>query len=266
LHWRASPTVFAGSSGPKCSGQWRISEWSKKATQTVAAVFAGTLDPAAVTGPDRHVADRVWETYRCDDRTFPVPELVARREAHLELGSALFNVVRAEVKALDQAATHCTDDASRDAFLDVGSYYLELIGVSAQTGIIRLAFLQTFYGDPQIILLYAVLRYVRQQLPDLWENLKRGTIFVLGDIGNTNKLTGDVLGFPPGSAEAAQIVAIDRILWIYNKLYDQQGSDKFGDLPKTESDVRAVPEPQLAGLLSANLLQLYAEVPALVLR
>ena len=138
--------------------------------------------------------------------------------------------------------------------------------MAPQTGIIRLAFLQTFYGDPQVILLYAVLRYVRQQLPILWDNLKLSTVtFALGDIGNTNFLASDILGFPPGSVEAGQIVAINRALWIQNQLYDQQGSDIFGDLPNTQSAVRKVPESSLAASLSANIVQLYAEVPVLTL-
>jgi len=238
----------------------------RKATQTIADVLAGKLDADKVTGSDRTMADRVTRKYRREDQRFPARDLVARREEQLDLGNTLLNVIRGRVKELDRKAADYPDDASRNAFLDVGSYYLELIGLPSQLGIERLAFLQTFYSDPQVILVYAVLRFIRQELPELWDNLRLGTtIFALSDIGNTNMLSSYALGFPPGSTEAAQIVVINRALWIQGELYDQKGSEIFGDLPKSASQVAKVPDSRLASLLSANILQLIAEVPVLVL-
>jgi hypothetical protein len=237
----------------------------RKATQAVADVFAGKLNADKVTGPDREMADRVVKKYHRKGARFPARELIAHREAQLELGNTLLNVVRGHVKELDRKAAEYADEASRNAFLDVGSYYLELIGFAPQIGIERLAFLETFYSDPQVILVYAVLRFIRQELPELWDNLKLGTIFVLSDIGNTNMLSSYALGFPPGSAEAAQIVVINRALWIQGELYDQKGSEIHGDLPKSQDQVGKVPDGRLASLLSANILQLIAEVPVLVL-
>lgn len=186
----------------------------RKATQAVADVLAGKLDAAKVTGPDRQVADRVVRKYRRNGEQFPVRDIVARREAQQELGNVLLDVICGYVDELDRKAGEYADEVTRNTFLDVGSYYLELIGFPPHTVIERLAFLETFYSDIQVILVYAVLRFVRQELPELWDNLKLGTIFVLGDIGNTNMLSSYALGFAPGTSEAAQIVVINRALWI----------------------------------------------------
>ena len=237
----------------------------RKATQTVADVLARKLKADKVTGPDRNVADGIVKKYTRENEQFPAGEPLARREAQMELGNTLLNVVRGRVKELDRKAAEHQDEASRNAFLDAGSYYLELIGVAPQIGVERLAFLETFYGDPEVILVYAVLRFIRQELPELWDNLKHGTVFALSDIGNTNMLSNYALGFAPGSSEAAEIVVINRALWIQGELYDQQGSQIYSDLPKSQNQVTKVPEARLASLLSANILQFVNEVPVLIL-
>src|SRR5262249_51242677 len=88
------------------------------------------------------------------------------------------------------------------------------------------------------------------------------TDFILGDITRAN-MGGDLPPF--GSAGSAQVLAIDRALYIQAQLYNQQGSDVYGDLPRLQNAVRQVPDPKLAAELSAHLLQLQAEVPVLVL-
>jgi hypothetical protein len=247
----------------------RISQWAvlqlaleditgeRRATNTVAKVLAKTLDPNTVTGEERDLADQVVRLYSSPGTPFPDREPLARRQWQLQRGAVLTNIVRLRVREFDSLAAEAAG-AERDAFLDVGTYYLELLTALQSEAFERLSFLDTYYTDRQVIKSFAVVRYVRQTLPVLWDNLKFQSEYVIGDIAQTN--------FPAGGVDRFAEQAIGRALALQQILNDQQGASLYGDLPRVQSGLRQFPDRALVGKLSANILQLQVEVPALRMR
>jgi hypothetical protein len=225
------------------------------ATSQLAAVYVKQMKPADVKGREREIADRVVQNYYTPDVDFPDPQLVANRVSQLQRGGVLLNIVRARVKQWDTEAAKHTDDAeeaTRNAFLDVGTYYLELLTTLQHESFERLAFLDSYYSDPQIILVFAVIRYVRAQLPALWENMRLLSNVVLGDLNRTNQAP-DV--YRPVA------IAIDRAIRLDRTVNATEGASDYGDLPRTQSGLRTYPDRKLAVNLSAEILRLQLEVP-----
>lgn len=237
-------------------------ETERSATLKVADVYAGRLKAEDVTGTEREIADRVVSQYYTAGKPFPDGERIAYRESELERGAVLLNIVRVRVNAFDAEATKRTSDEeeqARDGFLDVGTYYLELLTILQSEAFERLAFLDAYYADTDVILAFAVVRYIREQLPVLWENLRLGSgSFVLREnIRDANAPT-DASG---NTADRAAAIAIQDAVELQNDINDKEGWSKFGQLPKTSGGMRQFPDRRLAASLAARIVRLQVEIP-----
>jgi hypothetical protein len=173
----------------------------------------------------------------------------------LKRGAVLINLVRLRVNAFDVEAgkrTSAAEEFARNALLDVGTYYLELLTALQSESFERLAFLDAYYAAAQVILSFAVIRYVREQLPILWDNLQFVAGAVLGDIRVAN-------GAPPVNRFAQ--AAIGRAIGLQNLVNNKDGMSVYGDLPRVARGLSEFPDGKLAAKLSANILRLQVEVP-----
>jgi hypothetical protein len=230
-------------------------EAERRATQAIAAVLDHSAQAASATGPDRDLADELVRKYHIPRRPFPAPERLGARMEQLERGALLINTVRVRADELNRnATTYAAEEVTRDAFLDVCAYYLELLTIPQAESFERLNFLDAYYTDPMIIRCFAVIRYVRATLPMLWRNLKLAPQYVLGDLADAR---------PPRREDNWTDKAIARAIRLQKVVNDQQGASVYGDLPKQPSELRQFPSPTLAAVLSAELLQLQVEVPVL---
>ncbi len=242
----------------------------RNATKQVAEIYAGRLRLADVPDDNyRKRVEAVVELYRQARRATQKtsghpqdppdspdlePRLVAFRKSQLELATTLINIVRLRLDRFDsEAAKHkaAGEDFAVDATIDVGTYYLALLNIKISESFRQLLFLDVYYSDPQVILSFAVIRYVRSQLPMLWENLQFAGGRVLGRIETANLDEWD----KPSD------MAISRAILLQNAVNDKEGNSLYGDLPRTASDLLKFPDRQFIAWLSAQILRLQVEVP-----
>jgi hypothetical protein len=256
----------------------RGSALEHETTRLLADLYMGKAHWAALSQEQRAHADALAKLYQQKGQAFPAQTRIAIREQQLERYIVLLPIIRARLAALDSQANAITEpekEVLRQTFIDVGNFYLDLLSSKITSGdqlealnaliqaiFAHLAFLDTFYAEPQRIVAYAVLRFSRKKLPELWEKLQQislhGGIFVIGGISNTNPISGATL-LPGEHAQRALAFVINRALGIEEKL------ELFGDLPASQEEAKGVPTPDMTAFLCASLLQLQIEVPLVAL-
>src|SRR5579875_151633 len=248
-------------------------------TRLLAKLYMGKIHATDIPQQQRPSVEKLIRIYEQKGQAFPAKTRIATREKLLEQYILLLPILRARITELDSRANAITaseQEILRQTFIDVSNFYFSLLLLSGKSGkdpfeeltqrlqliFARLAFLDTFYEDPQRIVSYAVLRFARKQLSELWEKLQiisqHGGLFALGDISNTNPISGAIL--LPGEVEQRALAfVVNRALSIDEQL------QTFGDLPASPEEAKGVPTAGTMAFLSASMIQLQVEVALVAL-
>jgi hypothetical protein len=276
----------------------RGTDFERNVIVLVADVVKGRTRPEDIPAGQRRSYDRAVALYAEPGKRFPVRASVAAREAQLLRGQLILAMVRARIMDLDRQANAVTDtqalqraiaqavgDASaggsdsqtvlRETYMDLSAYYLavlslrtkarsllEAVTVAQDRALAQLAFLDTFYADPQRVVLYAAIRFVRGRVPELWENLRRiapgleGGI-VIFDLENTT---------PYGPNEFPRTTRLGAFNWaLTHALALRRLYEPIGDLPGSQQDAQGAPTAQVGAQISALFDHLQVEIAVLAL-
>jgi hypothetical protein len=101
----------------------------------------------------------------------PSRHSLAQRRAQLERGITLMRTLRVTVLNLVNGLPANSPGAHRDVTLDVASYYMQCATILEPDAISQMAFLDVFYADPSVLVLYASVREGKNALSDITQNL-----------------------------------------------------------------------------------------------
>ncbi len=232
----------------------------------------GTSDPGG-----NSLYQVVRSLYQRRGESFPSRRNLGIRQGQLERGMVLMSTVRVRVLNLMRSisgapagAAGGPPDALRSVTMDVASYYLQLLTTLEPEALQRLAFLESFYQDPEILQLYAVIRYAQTTFPDLYRSLYSVSrtpgmsTVLLGETFEPSEHRYSERDFwqeIPGYSRQRIAGHLEMLLLALNRLRDIHGwMTSVGDPPRLQQAVHQVPTPELAANISANIIQAQVEI------
>jgi hypothetical protein len=253
----------------------------------IAQIYMGWKDPAQLNQYETRQVELVNESFQFIKKDGqPNAQAIAEFEEHLRLLLLVAPIVRERITQLVGTLKRLSgpDRANwRDITLDLISYYLEALLLDDADAAERISFLDTFYADQSRLILYAVLRSVREGFEDdIVPNLSKL------NFASTKPVAKEVLGpggthelriEPPANTGASTLLdkasetawnRAERVgKWLYTNytayaFQPQQGGSAY-ELPRSRSEVIKTPDPGLAATISAEFVQLQIELPVLVL-
>ena len=240
---------------------WRDLRVQAVAVETLRRIYLGELDPSKLTEDDRKQLRRLRWLFDQAGRLNLAA--VPARIKQIEAGLILAATIRAHVSELNARLKTLNDPQKkyvREATMDVGTYYLEAYSLpqdpadaraaGVESAPARVAFLDNFYADSSRIEIYAILRWARSTYRDsLQPNLPKS----ISGTGTSSLIY------------RCHLIALERARRIEFMLGGLYGMDRYGDLPRSQSDIVSIPDTDLLTTLSAEVLQLEIELPVLQL-
>jgi hypothetical protein len=247
-------------------------EFRRGAVEVLKRLYLGEMSPSQLTAYDKQRLQPF--SVRLMLKGLPNEKGIADAENEIQIGLILVAAIRAqlfEVKTRLKTLTRPDEELLRNAILDLGSYYLEVMTLEQGKAEARLSFLQAFYRDEELVSTYAVIQYASKKLPEVWDRLLQTSVAPINRWGSIppNLHLGDQPFLEsPGIQKALRsgvphLLALARTIDLAQLIHRE--IDGVTYLPKDQQEARKVPDKNLGSLVAAQITHLQVSVAVLEL-